>query len=79
MEYKSFSKSMNTSYEASAVINEKPVELEIDKRPFAEPAPQDINLSILQENLRNCLNIIDDEVMKGYVTRLDQLPNHYSG
>lgn len=74
MEYKSFSKSMNTSYEASAVINEKPVELEIDKRPFAEPAPQDINLSILQENLRNCLNIIDDEVMKGYVTRLDQLP-----
>lgn len=65
---------MNTSYEAPVVINEKTVELEIDKRPFVEPAPQDMNLSILQENLRNCLNIIDDEVMKGYVTRLDQLP-----
>ena len=74
MKYESFSKPMNTSYEAPVVINEKPVELEIDKRPIVESAPQDMNLSILQENLSNCLNIIDDEVMKGYVTRLDQLP-----
>lgn len=31
-------------------------------------------LSLLQQNLNNCLKIIDDEVMKGYLTTLDQLP-----
>lgn len=36
--------------------------------------PQTINLSVLQENLGNCLKIIDDEVMKGYITRLSSLP-----
>ena len=41
---------------------------------FAEPQPERMNLNILQNNLGNCLQIIDDEVMKGYVTRLDQLP-----
>ena len=41
---------------------------------FAEPKPERMNLNILQNNLGNCLQIIDDEVMKGYVTRLDQLP-----
>ncbi|MCR5024069.1 MAG: DUF87 domain-containing protein [Lachnospiraceae bacterium] len=45
-----------------------------DPRPYKEPEPEKMNLSILQSNLGNCLNIIDDEVMKGYVTRLDQLP-----
>ena len=43
-------------------------------KPYAEPVPGTMNLSILQDNLGHCLNIIDDEVMKGYVTRLDQLP-----
>lgn len=43
-------------------------------RPFSEPSPEKMNLGILQNNLGNCLSIIDDEVMKGYVTRLDQLP-----
>ena len=33
-----------------------------------------MNISILQRNLGNCLSIVDDEVMKGYITRLDQLP-----
>ena len=42
--------------------------------PYAEPTPQTLNLQVLQENLGNCLSIIDDEVMKGYVTRLEQLP-----
>lgn len=45
-----------------------------DVRPYAEPEPQNMSISILQNNLGNCLSIIDDEVMKGYVTRLDQLP-----
>lgn len=45
-----------------------------DVRPYAEPEPKNMSISILQNNLGNCLSIIDDEVMKGYVTRLDQLP-----
>ena len=43
-------------------------------RPYKEVEPAQMNLSILQNNLGHCLNIIDDEVMKGYVTKLDQLP-----
>lgn len=46
----------------------------IDIRPYDEPVPEEMNLSILQKNLGNCLGIIDDEVMKGYVTKLGQLP-----
>lgn len=46
----------------------------VDSRPFAEPEPERMNIRILQSNLGNCLSIIDDEVMKGYVTRLEQLP-----
>lgn len=45
-----------------------------DSKGFADPKPENMNLHLLQRNLGNCLNIIDDEVMKGYVTRLDQLP-----
>ena len=33
-----------------------------------------MNVNILQRNLGNCLKIIDEEVMKGYVTKLNQLP-----
>lgn len=36
--------------------------------------PQNLNIEVLQENLGHCLSIIDDEVMKGYVTKLDTLP-----
>lgn len=45
-----------------------------DSKPYKEPEPTKMNLSILQDNLENCLSIIDEEVMKGYVTKLDQLP-----
>lgn len=41
---------------------------------YAEPSPETINLNILQSNLGNCLSIIDDEVMKGYVKKLSKLP-----
>ena len=41
-------------------------------RLYAEP--ESLDMSLLQSNLGNCLSIIDDEVMKGYVTRLEQLP-----
>lgn len=45
-----------------------------DIRPYKEPDPAQMNLGILQDNLGNCLSIIEDEVMKGYVTKLGQLP-----
>lgn len=32
------------------------------------------NFATLQKNLNNCLTIIDDEVMKGYLVGLDKLP-----
>ncbi|MCC8051412.1 MAG: DUF87 domain-containing protein [Clostridiales bacterium] len=35
--------------------------------------PED-NLDLLTRNLQDCLSLIDDELMKGYVTQLDQLP-----
>lgn len=43
-------------------------------KPYMEDSPGKMNLSILQNNLENCLSIIEDEVMKGYVTRLEQMP-----
>lgn len=43
-------------------------------RPYLQQSPEKMNLDILQNNLGNCLRIIDDEVMKGYVTRLNRLP-----
>lgn len=36
--------------------------------------PQVMNLAVLQQNLGNCLQIIDDEVMKGYRVKLSSLP-----
>lgn len=56
-------------YQPQVIVQERN-----DIRPYAEPEPQNMSISILQNNLGNCLSIIDDEVMKGYVTRLDQLP-----
>lgn len=45
----------------------KPV---VDQHSYAEPVPEKINLETLQKNMGNCLEIIDEEVMKGYVTKL---------
>lgn len=42
---------------------------------FAEPEiQQKFDLRMLEANVANCLQIIDDEVMKGYVTKLPDLP-----
>lgn len=61
--------------EPKPVVYQKQVaEPVIEEQPFKEPEPQNMSLGILQQNLGNCLSIIDDEVMKGYVTKLDQLP-----
>lgn len=65
--------------EDSTLVSYKPkmapqVVVANDTRPYKEPEPEKMNLNILQSNLGNCLSIIDDEVMKGYVTKLDQLP-----
>jgi len=45
-----------------------------DLRLYRNPEPAEMNLHILQDNLGNCLSMIDDEVMKGYITKLDRLP-----
>ena len=45
-----------------------------DKRPLKIVEKENIsNLTILQENLNNCLTIIDDELMKGYLSNLESL------
>ena len=54
-------------------IIKRPVQTDL-LQEVRESKPDRMNINVLQENLRNCLKIIDDEVMKGYVTRLDQLP-----
>lgn len=73
MKFENYTKSNET--ETAPIVYEKKIaEPVVDARPFAEPEPQNMSLSILQNNLGNCLSIIDDEVMKGYVTKLDQLP-----
>lgn len=46
----------------------------IDNRPYAEFEPARLNINTLQKNLGNCLSIIEDELMKGYVTKIEQLP-----
>ena len=51
----------------SVVIADTPKELKI------ETVSDYMEYSVLQSNLGNCLQIIDDEVMKGYITRLDNL------
>ncbi len=41
---------------------------------FLEIKPQKLDLAVLKSNIGNCLEIIDDEVMKGYITRLTEMP-----
>lgn len=59
---------LNMEATMAPIVNET----EVTSLPFKEK-PQN-NLSLLQRNLGNCLQIIDEEVMKGYVTKLEQLP-----
>ena len=47
---------------------------QMDARPYAEPLPENLDLTVLQNDLGNCLSMIDDEVMKGYVSVLNNLP-----
>ena len=62
----------------STIINYLPKEkseiVEVGERPFKEAGIEKLNLSLLQSNLNNCLNIVEDEVLKGYITVLDKLP-----
>ncbi len=37
-------------------------------------APAELNFDILQQNLQNCLEIVGDEVMKGYIPSLQHCP-----
>ena len=57
------------------IISKQVINEQLDNNePYKEPEPSRLNLNVLQNNLGNCLSIIDDEVMKGYVTKLEQFP-----
>ena len=43
------------------------------KLEYAYAEPKELNINMLQNNLEHCLDIIEDEVMKGYITKLDKL------
>lgn len=55
-------------------VRKQEMDIVDDRNSFDNSALKQMNFSIFQRNLGNCLNVIDDEVMKGYVTRLQQLP-----
>lgn len=77
MRFKDFdnANSDNSNCRDVKLVKERVIEASADDaRPYAGPLPEKMNISVLQNNLGNCLDIIEDEVMKGYVTRLDQLP-----
>lgn len=68
-------RSNNSDNHVMQPLMKKAIEMQAaDVRFYTEPAPEEMNISVLQDNLGNCLDIIEDEVMKGYVTRLDHLP-----
>ena len=73
MKYEDIGVTENKIEVPNYTVNEEKTYLS-NQSTFAEPEPESMSLNILQNNLGNCLRIIDDEVMKGYVTRLDQLP-----
>lgn len=77
MRFEDFENSESKSYTPQHKVLERQTMLpqrQTDTRPYAEPVPEKMDISLLQNNLGHCLSIIEDEVMKGYVTRLEQLP-----
>lgn len=74
MKFENYSQSVGGLESSPTVHQHQVAEPVIDSKSFVELEPQNMSIGILQNNLGNCLNIIDDEVMKGYVTRLDELP-----
>lgn len=64
------------------VIEQEPTR-ELQLKPSASPVPfypddktreQFPNIKVLEQNVGNCLQLIDDEIMKSYVTKLSDLP-----
>lgn len=75
MRYEEYANGVNKTVPSRYTVEKKTVRKEQQEQClFAESSPEQMNLSILQNNLGNCLRIIDDEVMKGYITKLEQLP-----
>lgn len=76
MKYENYS----TDYEENSPISEsRKVFLEKSRdefrdthQPVYKKPVNEIRLSILQENLAHCLEMIDDEIMKGYLGRLEE-------
>ena len=75
------SKQADEPAKISVNIEEKPTQKELmpitktQTLPTKEIEKPSFNrLALLEANLNNCLKIIDDEVMKGYLTKLSDLP-----
>lgn len=64
----------NVSLNTEPKLQKISSQVQTDIRHYADPVPEKMDISLLQRNLGHCLNIIEDEVMKGYVTKLEQLP-----
>ncbi|HCW52160.1 MAG TPA: ATP-binding protein [Clostridium sp.] len=67
------SKFADNKYQTKPAIYSKPKKSLQKDLPFKEIYSND-NLARLQRNMGNCLEMIDDEVMKGYITKLSELP-----
>lgn len=78
MKYENYS----TDHEKNSIIPEQgkdfPEELKEKFKNTHQPVYKnpvnEIRLSILQENLTHCLEMIDDEIMKGYLGKLEDFP-----
>ena len=64
---------IHNEYKSKAVAYSETKRSLKEELPFKEMYCND-NLSRLQRNMGNCLDMIDDEVMKGYITKLSNLP-----
>ena len=71
-----YAEPIHASYEnVSSSRRSVPVQTAVQpSRTYTEVSPDSMDLSNLQNNLGNVLKIIEDEVNKGYVTKLEQLP-----
>lgn len=75
MRFEDFSMNADQIYDSCREHTLKSMPMQtVDTKPYAESIPERMNLGVLQSNLGNCLQIIDDEIMKGYVTQLERLP-----
>lgn len=65
--------SLDTPYNTAQLQREKQNFPSNDRVNYAEPA-EHINFAVMEQNLQNCLSIIDNQVMKDYIPELHTCP-----